>query len=248
MKIQSYFSVLHLFILVFCSQIRAQPELLTESKGPGGIPPANFWSVDPTQYENSMTLIGMLEKNGENVTSSTMELGAFVGTQVRGSSQSIYIPPFNSYLFFLTVYANSNGEQLKYKLFDSSNGSIQDLNETMYFSPDLHQGSIENPVSFSLLGSSTTDLALNQSFEVQPNPFHSETMVRFALSAAQELAMTVIDANGHLVSTQHITASEGLNTMIWKGQSDSGTPLAAGVYFVRLQTTNGSVVRKVVLQ
>jgi hypothetical protein len=36
--------------------------------------------------------------------------------------------------------------------------------------------------------------------------------------------------------------------MVWKGQSDAGERLAPGVYFVRLQTESGSVIRKVVLQ
>lgn len=222
---------------------------IAQARGPiDPAPPSNFWSVDPTQFENSMTLIGMLERSDSNATTSTMELGAFVGNQVRGSSQAIYIPPYDSYLFFLTVYANSNGEQVKYKLFDSSDGSVQALNEAMYFSPDLHQGSIENPVPFSLPSSGTQDLALAQSFEIQPNPFHTETMFRFALPGAQEISLTITDVNGRIVSNVHTTALAGLNTMVWKGQSDQGTTLAAGVYFVRLQTANGSVVRKVVLQ
>ena len=220
----------------------------SQARGPVEQPPVDFWTVDPTQYENSMTIIGMLKNNDANVTTGTMELGAFVGNQVRGSSTAIYIPPFDSYLFFLTVYANSSGEQVKYKLFDSSTGGIQDLNETMYFSPDLHQGSIENPVPFTLPSSGTQDLALSQSFEVQPNPFHTETMFRFALPSTQEVTLTVTDVSGRVVSAIHTTAREGLNSMVWKGQSDKGTALAAGVYFVKLQTAGGSVVRKVVLQ
>ena len=231
------------------SNLGGGPGNIAHSRGPiDPAPPSNFWSVDPTQFENSMTLIGMLERSDSNATTSTMELGAFVGNQVRGSSQAIYIPPYDSYLFFLTVYANSNGEQVKYKLFDSSDGSVQALNEAMYFSPDLHQGSIENPVPFSLPSSGTQDLALAQSFEIQPNPFHTETMFRFALPSTQEISLTVTDVSGRIVSNVHTTALAGLNTMVWKGQSDQGTSLAAGVYFVRLQTANGSVVRKVVLQ
>ncbi|MBK8557235.1 MAG: hypothetical protein IPL65_16370 [Lewinellaceae bacterium] len=95
-------------------------------KSVAGAPPSSFWSVDPTQYENSMTLIGMLKANGNNITTGTMELGAFVGNEVRGASPAIYIEPLQSYLFFQTAYANSNGEQVHYKLFDSSNGTIQD--------------------------------------------------------------------------------------------------------------------------
>lgn len=157
-----------------------------------------------------MTLIGMLKSNDANVTTSTMELGAFVGNQVRGSSTAIHIPPYDSYLFFLTVYANSSGEQVKYKLFDSSNGSIQDLNEAMYFSPDLHQGSIENPVPFSLPSAGTQELALAQSFEIQPNPFHNETTFRFGLTQAQEVGLSVSDVSGKTVAQVKVQATEEL--------------------------------------
>lgn len=218
----------------------------TKDRGPD--PSANFWNVDPTQFEYSMTLIGMLKVNGVNATTATMELGAFANDQPRGSVQAIYIPPLQSYLFFETVYANSSGEQIKYKLFDSSTGVVQELNEVMYFSPDLHQGSIDNPVPFTLLSSGTEEAAGVQSFEVQPNPFQSETMFRFALPSAQEIALTITDASGKLVSTVHTTAQDGLNTLVWRGKSDSGTSLSKGIYFARLQTASGSVVRKIVLQ
>ena len=230
------------------SNLQGDP-INTQNRGPKeSAQPLNFWTVDPTQFEHSMTLIGMLKSNEVNATTATMELGAFVGNQVRGSGQAIYIPPMDAYLFFMTAYANSIGEQVKYQLFDSSTGTTQELNETMFFSPDLHQGSIENPVPFTLLTSGTTESALSQSFEVQPNPFHSETMFRFALTNAQEVNLSISDASGRVVNTMHTTAQQGLNTIVWKGQSNQGTNLAAGVYFVRLQTQSGSVVRKVVLQ
>lgn len=219
-------------------------------KGPnnGEPPTASFWNVDPTQFEYSMTLIGMLKVDGNNATSATMELGAFAGAESRGSGQAIYIAPLQAYLFFLTAYANSSGEQLHYKLFDSSNGTVQALNELMYFSPDLHQGSIDAPVPFTLLSTGTHETAFAQSFEIQPNPFHAETMFRFTLPKAQEILLTVTDPSGKAVSSVRTAAREGLNTMVWKGQSDTGAPLAAGVYYVRLRSEEGIVVRKVVLQ
>jgi hypothetical protein len=194
-----------------------------------------------------MTLIGMLKSNELNATTNTMELAAFVGNQVRGSCQAIYIPPFDAYLFFLTVYANSSGEQVQYQLFDSRTGAINTLNEAMFFSPDVHQGSIESPIPFTLQSTSTQESTLLQSFDVQPNPFHTETMFRFALPNPQEVTLSISDASGRVISTLQTTAQQGLNTLVWKGQSDKGTTLATGVYFVRLQTQAGSVVRKVVL-
>lgn len=218
------------------------------SRGPGNNIPAGYWVVDPTQFEYSMTLIGMLKVNDANATTATMELGAFSGNNLRGSGQAIYIAPLQSYLFFLTVYANASGEQIHFKLFDSGTGGIQELDEQMYFSPDLHQGSIETPVPFTLGSTATHESAMEQSFEVQPNPFHTETMLRFSLPKTQEIVLTVTNTSGKAVAHVRTTAREGFNSLLWKGQSDTGTPLAAGVYFVRLQTEAGSVVRKVVLQ
>lgn len=218
------------------------------ARGPGEESSPSFWNVDPTQYEYSMTLIGMLKVDNANATTATMELGAFVNGELRGSGQAIYIAPLQSYLFFMTAYANSIGEQLKYKLFDNSNGTIRDLSEQMFFSPDLHQGSIETPVPFTYLSTGTHNVTQVQSFEVQPNPFHTETVFRFGLKQAQDVRITVTDLSGKAVSQVKVAAREGMNSLSWRGQSDAGTLLAAGVYFVHLQTESGTLVQKVVLQ
>ncbi|MCC6463334.1 MAG: T9SS type A sorting domain-containing protein [Saprospiraceae bacterium] len=213
----------------------------------GGAPDA-FWSVNPAQYEYSMTLIGMLAANGANATGSTMELGAFAGNELRGAAQAVYIEPLNAYQFFLTTYANASGEQLHFKLFDGSNGSVQALSETMYFSPELHQGSIENPLPFTLLSTGTAELSKAQSFEVQPNPFSNQTAFRFALPQAETVVLSITDAQGREVSLRRVDARAGLNVIDWDGRSDAGHWLGSGVYLVRLQTELGSVSRKVVLQ
>lgn len=210
-------------------------------------PVSSFWNVDPTQFEHSMTLIGMLKRDDGNATTASMELGAFVGAEVRGSGQAIYIPLLDSYLFFLTVYANSSGEKIDYQLFDGSTGATASLNESMFFAPDLHQGSIETPLPFTLVTSGISEAMAVQSFDVQPNPFHNETVLRFALTKAQDVRVMVTNISGQQVSNWTMGAREGLNTVIWRGQSDNGTRLANGVYFVRLQTESGNVVRKVVL-
>ncbi|MEO6759625.1 MAG: T9SS type A sorting domain-containing protein, partial [Saprospiraceae bacterium] len=227
----------------------ASSDLAGGTEDRGGPPPPALWTVDPTQFEYNMTLIGMLKINEQNATTATMELGAFSANgELRGSGTAIYIAPMQAYVFFLTVYSNANGEQVHYKLFDSSTGAVQDLAELMYFTPDLHQGSIETPVPFTLGSTATHELAATQSFEIQPNPFHTETMFRFALPKTQEIILTVTNSAGKQMSNLRTIASEGLNTLVWKGQTDSGAQLSSGVYFVRLQTEAGSVVKKVVLQ
>ncbi len=215
----------------------------------GEAPPASYWTVNPTQYEHSSTLIGMLRANGSNVTTSNMELGAFAGAEVRGSAQAIYIEPLDAHLFFLTTYANTAGELLRFKLYDDETGTVHDLTETMFFSPDLHQGSIETPVPFEWL-TTGTDMSLEdeRAFDVQPNPFSRETTLQFVLPKAEEVTLTITDAQGREVLRRPVSAVAGLNTTIWNGRSDTGSWLSSGVYMVRLQTEAGSVSRKVVLQ
>jgi len=219
-----------------------------ESRGGEEKPPVAFWNVNPSQYEHSMTLIGMLRVNNANATTATMELGVFAGSELRGSAQAIYIEPLQAYMFFLTSYANTSGEQLKFKLFDSATGAVQELTETMYFSADLHQGSIENPVPFTLKTSGLADFLTEQSFDVQPNPFTDQTMLRFALPHAEEVTISVADVSGREVSRLRSQARSGMNTVTWDGSSDAGLRLSAGVYFVRLNTEEGMVTKKVVLQ
>lgn len=223
---------------------RTYPEALADRGGE--TPPPTFWVVNPAQYEYNMTLIGMLRVNGANATGATMELGAFAGNEVRGSAQAIYVPPMNAYVFFLTVYANSAGEQLKFKLFDSANGGIQNLVEAMWFSPDLHQGSLESPVPFSLTTTGIPAVAQEQSFDIQPNPFTTETIFRFAVPQAQNVVLSISDLGGRELSQWHFEAREGLNTLRWDGRAGNGESLGAGVYLVRLQTEAGLVSRKVV--
>jgi hypothetical protein len=208
----------------------------------------SFWTVNPAQYEHSMTLIGMLRVNGANATAASMELGAFVGSEVRGSAQAIYIAPLQTYLFFLTAYANAGGEQMRFKLFESGSGTVQDLVETMWFASDLHQGSIESPVPFSLKTSGLAETSAEQSFDVQPNPFSHETLLRFSLPDAQEVVLSIADVNGREVAQSRFAARSGLNTMTWDGTSDTGQRLGNGVYFVRLRTESGTVTRKVMMQ
>lgn len=107
---------------------------------------AAYWNVDPAKYENSMTLVGMLARDGQNTTLETHEIGVFAGEELRGSAQAIYVEPTDSYLFFLTAYSNGSGEQLRFNLYDAATGQVGQLVETTVFAPQMHQGSIQQPV------------------------------------------------------------------------------------------------------
>ena len=204
-------------------------------------PTLAYWQVDATRYEHSMTLVGMLSEAGANATQAGYELGAFVGNELRGSAQAIYVGPVDAQLFFLTVYANTSGEQLQFKLYNPATGQIMPLTEKMYFANDQHQGGIENPVPFTLKTNAVAENAALQSFEVDPNPFNTATTLAFRSERAQTVRLLVSDARGRTILSRQIDAVPGMNTLRWEAKDAS-----AGVYFVRLEMASGTVAKKVV--
>ena len=85
----------------------------------------NHWQVNYHQYEFSAVINCLPELDGVQLTSSNYEIGAFCGDELRGSRYpvgSMIIPsgPMAGtyYYFGLTVYANSDGDPITFKLYD----------------------------------------------------------------------------------------------------------------------------------
>ena len=79
--------------------------------------------------------------------SSNIELGAFCGDEVRGTSRAQYIEsPINKNEFFLMLYGNANDE-ISFKLYDHKSDSILDLvtQERITFETNGMVGSMSNP-------------------------------------------------------------------------------------------------------
>lgn len=82
---------------------------------------------------------------------------------------------------------------------------------------------------------------------VGPNPFRKETAVRFALGERAPVKVAIYDVLGRLVAT--LGAGEraaGEHELRWAGTDASGQSVAAGMYFLRLETPGGRDLRKVV--
>jgi hypothetical protein len=232
-------------ILTYPANNVTSPVVDTRS-APGAV--ASHWSVDPTQFEQSMTLIGFISDNGQNITTQNSEIAAFVNGQVRGDATAIYIEPIHAYLLFLTIYANQSGELLNFKLFDGVNTSS--LNETLYFSADAQIGSVDMPQPFTttVSGTQTAGNALMSYFEVQPNPFREQTYFQFSAAAAGDAVFTISNALGAVQGRVKVDAHVGLNGFAWDGRSEGGAMLPSGVYFVRLEVDGKIMDKKVVVQ
>jgi len=209
---------------------------------------SSFWNPNPSQFEHNMNLMAIFQYEGINATAEEMEIGAFVGDELRGAGQAVYVEYLNSYMFFLTCFANTNGELLHFKLYDASTGEIQDLKEKMTFVPNSIEGSIQDPVPFTLPTTGIEDIGSELSLNVQPNPFRDETVCLLELPEAQEVHLIITDMQGKNVYYTSIDANAGMNRFTWKGCATNGTMLSKGIYFIRMETDQGVLTKKVVLQ
>jgi uncharacterized delta-60 repeat protein len=84
-------------------------------------------------------------------------------------------------------------------------------------------------------------------YEPFPNPFVSQTRVGYLCANPRDMRINIFDVDGRLVRNlfdQNTLA--GTMTLVWNGSDDSGRKLPSGVYFVRLETANCSITKKIV--
>ncbi|SNT35663.1 Por secretion system C-terminal sorting domain-containing protein [Ekhidna lutea] len=82
----------------------------------------------------------------------------------------------------------------------------------------------------------TTEPESFQILTTYPNPFLDETSIQFTIPQDGEVRIDILSANGELVNTI-LWAQQyaGTNSVRWDGTTPSGTSLANGIYFYRIQ-------------
>ncbi len=98
------------------------------------------------------------------------------------------------------------------------------------------------------LGISGVEVAAQPlSLEISPNPFFGETTFYLGGVGGRDLRLEIYDVQGRLVNIlSAVGAGQTLQAVSWNGRSVAGSPVAPGVYFVRLGGETGNVPRKVV--
>jgi len=81
-----------------------------------------------------------------------------------------------------------------------------------------------------------------------PNPFTPQTTIEFEVPSTTHVRLRVYDVHGGLVRTLVNQArSAGLQSALWDGRRDNGSPAGSGVYFCRLDAAGQGTTRKMVL-
>ena len=112
--------------------------------------PNYHWDVDFHQFANNMIVTAIIKINGVEQATNTLELGAFCGEECRGREKLEYIPIFDRYFVFLTLYGET-GDVNTFRLYDHAVGEESDkvCAETITFVVDGSLGQLEDPFVFN---------------------------------------------------------------------------------------------------
>jgi len=88
------------------------------------------------------------------------------------------------------------------------------------------------------------ELANETTVKCYPNPFSDQINIEIVLQEPQKLEVRIYDVNGKLVRTLYKSKTEKRTNLIWDGKNDSGSEMAPGSYYLKVN----SKVEKIVLK
>ncbi|MFO7659768.1 MAG: FlgD immunoglobulin-like domain containing protein, partial [Candidatus Cloacimonadaceae bacterium] len=81
-----------------------------------------------------------------------------------------------------------------------------------------------------------------------PNPFSAETTISYSVPKDGMAQLTVYNTKGQVVRTlAHNNVKAGNFTATWNGKDESGNSVANGIYFLRLDSNNQRLIKKMLL-
>ncbi len=88
-------------------------------------------------------------------------------------------------------------------------------------------------------------VVLNQNY---PNPFNPTTVISFSLTSAADVQLDIFNLTGQKVrSLYKERAASGDTELAWDATTDSGEPVASGIYLYRMVAGEQELTRKMVL-
>jgi len=200
--------------------------------------PDTYWNTNYSAYPTNMTVLAVVELDGEELNSENYELAAFANGECRGSVKMMYVEPLDRYMALLTI-AGEEASELHFGLYNVETGEESfNADETLNFEADAIVGSPDEP--FVIRFRSTTDVdEWANSLQIFPNPVeHGQTI---SLGKADDMGVVqveIVNALGTVVETLRATSLQ--NVIV---------PNTAGVYTLRITVEGkGMCYRKLVVR
>lgn len=196
-----------------------------------------LYQINPSEFENSATLIGeILNENGENAVQQGDILIAYAGTVRRGVTEARFVPDLNRNVFILTIFSNLNQEKIRFKVKSLTDTFEKEISDEVLISANEVIGQSMNP--FPLHLSATTGLGGSEkerSLSVYPNPVADKFQI---ISGYRISSVTISGLSGNVILRQSNVSDNkvSINTQ----------NLAPGLYLLKIETSNGTITRKMV--
>ena len=199
----------------------------------------NFWQPNLSAYSDNMSVMAVVELDGEELNSTNYELAAFANGECRGSARLMYVEPLNRYIAFLTV-AGDEVADLYFALYDPETGIIEtQCSVSLTYATNDVVGSFETP--YVVRFHSTTGVyEWTSSLHIYPNPVERGQMISLGTADTEigTAQIEIIDALGATVETRRATSLQDLTA-----------PNVAGVYTLRITIEGkGTCYRKLVVR
>ena len=146
---------------------------------------------------------------------------------------------WGGYSLFLVIDDTLEGQLLQFGFLDTA--THYEGSGIFYDNIDVYlSDSIDVPEATAARG-----MLLHQNY---PNPFNPKTRIEFMIEQAGDVVLSVFDLAGRRVATMPQGAlGAGSHSVTWDGNSDLGSPAAAGQYWYVLDTPSGRVSRSMTL-
>ena len=188
-----------------------------------------YWKTNRHAYPDNLSIMAVVEVDGEEQRDEALELGAFVNGECRGSAKLYHVATLDRYIAFLTV-TGQDGEQVEFRLLDESEAT-RVSSDRITFSSNAIVGNLDSP--FPVHFGAMNDLAEMQgNVNVYPNPVDRNTPFILSIPEEETVAeVLVVNAMGEVVTKE--TSNVARSTM-------EGLP-TAGVYMVKVTCKSGKV-------
>ena len=188
----------------------------------------NHWTADYAKYPMNMTMIAVVEG-----AESAYEVAAFADGECRGSARPIYVEALDSYIMFMTI-SGEDGETLTFKYYDVNTGETYAIADEFTFSVNATVGDVMNPYVMTR-GAMGID-ELSSSINIYPNPVDNELFLATEFRV-EEIA--IYDVYGRQAMSQQVNETTSQQVV-------EVADLEAGVYFVKVVTSEGEIVKRFV--
>lgn len=213
--------------------------------------PAPFFELNVGKYEKTMNMIARTNMCIEQLSSPELVLGAFDESgELRGYAFPQLTASGEDYMFYMTLYGNTENESLSLTFFNNTNGLKIPTETSIQLAENALAGSLSEPLpvvlddkkvcsgfenSLGLVTVSENKLTLS------PNPFSNSFAVQLPETFSGKVEL--VDLLGRTVFTETVTA-----VSYYEWQTKPNSSLVNGTYYVRFTSDTGVIYQEKVIK